>query len=88
MDTTCDVVVIEIASDHFYSTVAHHHGEHTTLYKIIKNVCTKPQREYINNIVFLTHHTGAHKECNRDERGNKKMKLKSLVVLFVEVWED
>ena len=31
---------------------------------------------------------GAHKECNRDERGNKKMKLKSLAVLFVEAWED
>ena len=88
MGTTCDVVVIVIALGHFYSTVAHHQGEHTTLYKIIKNVCTKPQREHINNIVFLTHHMGAHKKCNRDERGNKKMKLKSLVVPFVEAWED
>ena len=85
MDTVCDVIVI--ASGHVYSTVSHHQGEHTTLYKIIKYICTKPQREYINNTVFLTHHTGAHKECNRDERGNKKMKLKSLV-LSVEAGED
>ena len=59
VDTTCDVVVIEIASDHFYSTVAHHHGEHTTLYKIIRNVCTKPQREYIT-ILYSLHTTRVH----------------------------